>query len=189
VTEQAAGSYAESGGKSLAQELTDQGRLSYRQGELSEALSYLRRAHEQYRASDDAVGVAEAANDIGVLYTVMRRYKEAERWLNDAYELFVSMRDLGGEAQTLGNLGSLAQAKRDLKEAAAYLQQAADRFHLVGDDERRSATLKILSMVRLRQLRFLQALAAYETALLCLPHPTIWQKVLRYVLSLPRRMM
>lgn len=189
MTEQERDSQANSAAKSLAQQLTDQGRLSYRQGELSEAMSYLRRAHEQYQASHDVVGVAEAANDIGVLYTVMRRYDEAERWLNDSYRLFVGLQDLGGEAQTLGNLGSLARAKRDLRQAAAYLQQAADRFHLVGDDERRSATLKILSMVRLRQLRFLQALATYETALICTPHPTIWHKILRAILSLPRRMM
>jgi tetratricopeptide (TPR) repeat protein len=189
VIEQAKGNQAGSADKSLAQELTDQGRLSYRQGELSEALAYLHRAHEQYRASNDTVGVAEAANDIGVLNTVMRRYDDAEQWLNDSHELFVSLQDLVGEAQTLGNLGSLAQARRDLKQAAAYLQQAADRFHLVGDDERRSATLKSLSVVRLRQLRFLQALAAYETALICLPRPTIWHRVLRYILSLPRRMM
>jgi tetratricopeptide (TPR) repeat protein len=189
MAEQEKGSHVDSAGKTLAQELTDQGRLSYRQGELSEALSYLQRAQEQYRAGNDIVGVAEAANDIGVLYTVMRRYGEAERWLNDSYELFVGLQDLGGEAQTLGNLGSLARAKHDLKEAAAYLQRAADRFHLVGDDERRSATLRILSMVRLRQLRFLQAVAAYETALTCKPHPTIWHKILRFILSLPRRLM
>jgi tetratricopeptide (TPR) repeat protein len=175
--------------KSKAQELTDQGRLLYRQGELEEALSHLHRAYELYKADDDHSGTAETANDIGVLYTVLQRHSEAEKWLLLAHRLFVDMEDYDGEAQTLGNIGSMFHARGDLKQAAANLQLASDRFHLVGDDERRSATLKVLSMVRLRQFRFLQALAAYEAALACHPKPTPLHKFLRRILSWPLRLM
>ena len=165
--------------KSEAQKLAEQGRLYYRQGELDEALAHLQRAHGQYKATGDLNGVAETANDIGVLYTVLRRRSEAEKWLHEAHRMFVEMQDYDGEAQTLGNLGSMFRAMGDLKQAAANLQLAAARFHLVGDDDRRSATLKVLSIVRLQQLRFFQSLAAYEAALACHPHLTIVQKFLR----------
>ena len=177
----------ENGGS--AKGLAEQGRLYYRQGEFSEALSHLQRAYEQYRATGDKSHIAETANDIGVVHTVLRRWSEAEKWLNEAHKLFVEIQDGDGEAQTLGNLGSMSRARGELKEAAANLQLAADRFHLISDDERRSATLKVLGMVRLRQFRFFQAIAAFEAALACHPNPTGLRRFLRYILSIPLRLM
>ncbi len=177
-----------SGEQEQVQQLIEQGRSYYRLGEYKEALSCLKRAYEQCTTDDERHDKAEAANDIGVIYTVSRQWQEAEKWLNEAHRLFVELGDYDGEGQTLGNLGSMFRARGDLKQAAANLQLAADRFHLVGDDERRSLTLKSLSLVRLRQFRLLQAVAAYEAALACHPRPNILHKILRFILSLPRRL-
>ena len=171
------------------QNLAEQGRLYYRQGEFEEALSHFQRAHEQYKSDGSQGSVAETANDIGVVYTAMRRWGDAEKWINEAHKLFLEMKDPDGEAQTLGNLGSMFHLQGHLQEAAANLQLASDRFHVLGDNERRVETLKVLSMVRLRQLRLLQAVAAYESALACHPHPTAFHKFLRRVLALPLRVM
>lgn len=178
-----------SGEQEQVQQLIEQGRSYYRLGEYEEAISCLERAYEQCASEEEQHDKAEAANDIGVIYTVLHKWKEAEHWLNEAHRLFVELGDYDGEGQTLGNLGSMFRARGDLKQAAANLQLAADRFHLVGDDERRSLTLRSLSMVRLRQFRLFQAIAAYEAALACHPRPNILHKVLRFILSLPRRLM
>ncbi|MBN1583232.1 MAG: tetratricopeptide repeat protein [Anaerolineae bacterium] len=167
----------------------EQGRLCYRQGEYQDALSHLIAVHAHHLAEHDENLTAEVANDIGVVYTVMQRWQEAEQSLDEAYNLFTKLQDYNGEAQTLGNLGSLFRAKGDLKTAAANLQLSADRFHLVGDNERRAMTLKVLSMVRLSQFRFLQALAAYDAALACNPAPSGWQKFLRKLFAIPLRML
>ena len=169
--------------------LAQQGREQYRQGDLEAARTRLYEAYEAFKAAGNLNGIAETANDVGVLYTVQQRYTEAESWLLQAHSRFVDLLDYEGEAQTLGNLGSMCQSQGDLAQAAAYLQQAADRFHLVGDDEKRSATLRVLSVVRLRQMRFLQALAAYEAALACHPRQTAFRRLLRRIVGLPRRLL
>ena len=178
------------------QALADRGRTLYRQGDLEEALSHLHQAHEAYKQEGNLSNIAEASNDLGVLYTVLRRFGEADAWLREAQRCFVEVQDYDGEAQTLANLGSMYQSRGDLKQAAAHLQLAADRFHLAGNDEtrpetleKRSETLKVLSSVRLRQFRFLQALAAFETALACHPKPTRLHRLLRRILALPQRVM
>jgi tetratricopeptide (TPR) repeat protein len=171
------------------QALIDEGRFSYRQAEYREALSYLQQAYDQCQASGDEGRMAEVANDMGVVYTVLGQWKEAERWLDQANTLFVRLQDYDGQAQALGNLGSMFRARGDLRQAAANLQLAADRFHLVGDDERRSMTLKALSIIRLRQLRFLLALVAYNAALACQPNLTLFDRLLRSLFSLPIRML
>ena len=48
-------------------------------------------------------------------------------------------------------------------------------------------TLKALGMIRLRQFRFLQALATFEMALQCLPSPTALQRLVLRIISLPLR--
>jgi tetratricopeptide (TPR) repeat protein len=171
------------------QNLAEQGRLYYRQGEFEEALSCFQRAYEQYQNDGTQGRVAETANDIGVVYTAMRRWGDAEKWISEAHKLFLDIKDRDGEAQTLGNLGSMFHLRGHLQEAAANLQLASDRFHILGDNERRMETLKVLSMVRLRQLRLLQSAAAYEAALACHPHPTAFHRFLRRLLALPLRVM
>jgi tetratricopeptide (TPR) repeat protein len=169
--------------------LVDEGRTFYRQGDMGKAQERLQQAYKVYQEQGNMNGLAETANDLGVLLTVLRRFSDAESWLRQAHRLFVEMQDYDGEAQTLGNLGSMYQSQGDLKEAAAHLQQAADRFHLVGDDERRADTLRALSIVRLRQFRFLQAVAAYDAALACNSNPTAFHRFLRRILSLPQRLL
>jgi tetratricopeptide (TPR) repeat protein len=176
-------------GNAEAKRLVEQGRQDYQQGELREALSCLHRAYGLFKADGDQGQIAETANDIGVIHTVLRHWREAEKWLHEAYTVFVELRDYDGEAQTLGNLGSMFYAKRDMKQAAAHLHLAADRFHLVGNDEHRSDTLIKLTFVRLRQFRFPQALVAYQAALVCRPNPTAIQRLLRRLLARSLRTM
>lgn len=166
----------------------DEGRLYYRQGEYDQALSTLRAAYEQCKNQGDLRRMAEITNDLGVIHTVLNQWTEAEKHLNEAHSMFTNLQDYSGEAQALGNLGSMFRARGDLQQAAANLQLAADKFHLMGDNERRAMTLKVLSMVRLRQLRFLQALAAYDAALACDPKPSAWVRFLRRLFSLPLKM-
>jgi tetratricopeptide (TPR) repeat protein len=171
------------------EELVDQGRQRYRVGELDAALLCLQQAYDGFKSDGNQSQIAEVANDLGVVYTVLRQWNQAEKWLNDAHRLFVGLGDYDGEAQTLGNLGSMYRARGKLQEAAAHLQLAADRFHLVDDNERRAMTLKSLGFVRLRQYRFLQALATFEAAYACQPNPTFIQRLLRKFLSLPLRVL
>jgi tetratricopeptide (TPR) repeat protein len=188
MAEQDVGTPAEQA-DSKAEVLAERGRGLYEQGDLEEALTCLHQAYGLHKDEGNQNGVAEAANDLGVLFTRMRRFSEAETWLREAHRLFVEMQDYDGESHTLANLGSMYKEQGDLKQAAANLQQASDRFHLVGDDERRSATLKALSQVRLRQFRLLQALAAYEAALACQPNPTAFTRFLQRLFALPRRLL
>ncbi len=130
--------------------LLAQGRAYYAQAQYQEALSCLHLAYDASSADDassvdevaDGVQMAEIANDIGVVYTVLERWDDAEKWLVEAQQRFVRDGDLEGEAQTLGNMGSMYRVRRAYRQAAAHLQLSADRFHLVGDDVRRSASLR-----------------------------------------------
>jgi tetratricopeptide (TPR) repeat protein len=193
--------------------LVAQGRVYYAQGQYQEALSCLHMAYDSYLSGEASAGtdgasdarvsgevsvgmdgasdtrVAEIANDIGVVYTVLERWPEAEKWLDEAQQRFVRGGDLGGEAQALGNMGSMYRVRGLLGQAAAHLQLSADKFHVVGDDERRVASLRSLSVVRLRQFRPLQAVACYRDALACHPNPNWLVRLLKKLFGLPFRLL
>ena len=171
------------------QRLVTQGREYYKKGELQAALACFQNAYDTGSAAGRSALVAEIANDMGVVYIVLRQWKQAEKWLSEAQRLFINLQDYDGEAQTLGNVGSMHRAQGNLSEAAAHFQLAADRFQLVGDDDRRSVTLRSLGMVRLRQLRFMQALVAFEASLACKPNARPIHRLLRRLVSLPLRLM
>ena len=180
-----------------AETLVAQGRAYYAQAQYQEALSCLHLAYDASASGAAPVGpegrsdtqVAEIANDIGVVYTVLERWSEAEKWLNEAQQRFVRAGDLEGEAQALGNAGSMYRVRGWLGQAAAHLQLSADKFHVVGDSERRAVTLRSLCMVRLRQFRPLQAVACYRDVLACHPNPNWLVKLLKRFLGLPFRLL
>jgi tetratricopeptide (TPR) repeat protein len=172
------------------QVLLAQGRDHYVQAQYQEALSCLHLAYDACLAQEQAEPTtegmaAEIANDIGVVYTVQKRWDEAEKWLGEAQQRFGQAGDLEGEAQALGNVGSMYRARGDYQQAAAHLQLSADRFRVVGDHERRAASLRTLSVVRLRQFRPLQAVTAYRAALACNPNPNFVIKLLLKLFDLP----
>ena len=88
------------------QSWVDEGRTHYRQGEYELALSCMNRAYERYVENDDSSPLAEIANDLGVVYTVLRQWNQAEKWIADAQTKFAEMGDYDGEAQTLGNMAA-----------------------------------------------------------------------------------
>lgn len=65
----------------------DQGRLEYRDGQFDKALACLMAAYERCTRTSHRDKLAEIANDIGVIYTVKRRWAEAGKFLNQAQHL------------------------------------------------------------------------------------------------------
>ena len=85
-----------------ADNLLDQGRVYYSQGDFKEALSCLHLAHDRYRVDGERRQIAEVANDLGVVYTVLRRWGEAEKWLDQAQRMFGEIGDLGRRGADAG---------------------------------------------------------------------------------------
>jgi tetratricopeptide (TPR) repeat protein len=174
--------------------LLAEGRAHYAEAHYQEALSCLHLAYDARLAAlpgdrGENGDLAEIANDLGVVYTVLERWNEAEKWLNEAQQRFVLDGDLGGEAQTLGNMGSMYRVRGNLGQAAAHLWLSAERFHLVGDETHRAASLRMLCLVRLRQFRFLEAVDVYRKVLACQPNPNLLVKLLQRLFDLPAKLL
>ena len=60
-------------------QLLEEGRTHYAQGEYNESLSCLHLSYDAYQANGHLGQLAEVANDIGVVYTVLERWPDAQK--------------------------------------------------------------------------------------------------------------
>jgi len=165
------------------QALREEGLRHYQQGALDKAIACFSEAHSLYLEKEDKHSAAEVLNNLGVIYYQKERWSEAIETLEKAHQAFIAMEDKNGQAQALGNLGSLYRASDQLEKAAQHFKDAISLFHQLGDSRAESVTWRVLSTVRLRQRRWLEAILAYDSGLACLKRPSLGQRLLRSLLG------
>lgn len=120
-------------------------------------------------------------NDLGVVYRAQHRWDEATAAFTAAQQDFEELGNQAHAGQVLGNLGSLYLAQGRLDQAASHLSRAATLLHQAGERQLEGDTRRLLSTVRLRQRRWLEALVIYETALTCYPGLSLGRRLLLHL--------
>lgn len=170
-----------------AEEQKTEGMRLFQLGAYDEAVTAFTTAVAAYANDDDAAGQGEMLNNIGVIRRLQGKREEAQTALNEAAALFVQAGDRNRQAQALGNLGD-AYASRDRAEAARCYSDAAQLFAEDGDREKQSQVLRALSLMRLRQGRFVEAMLRMEESLTARPRlgafPWLFRGMLRFALKL-----
>jgi tetratricopeptide (TPR) repeat protein len=171
------------------QELKEEGMRLFHEGLYDEAVSKFEQAREKFAAEENEIEVAEAVNNLGVVYRLQDKWDEAIAALEDARATFSKLGDRNREAQTLGNLGGLYADKNERDKAKESLRQAADIFAELGDTERQGETLLALGVQLWKTGDRSEGLATYETGLQILPQPTVKQKTVRNLLRMRNRLL
>jgi len=162
--------------------LHEEGLRHYQAGRYDDAAAWFDAACDLFAARGDTLAAAEMKNDLGVVYRAQHRWDEATAAFAAAQRDFEQLGDRAREGQALGNLGSLYLARGQLDQAASYLGRAAVRLQQAGEHQLESDTRRLLSSVRLRQRRWLEALVIYEASLTCLPRLPLGRRFLLYFL-------
>jgi len=158
--------------------LHDEGVRHYQAGRYDEAAARFVTARDLFAAVGDTLAAAEIQNDLGVVYRAQHRWDEAVEAFTTAQQDFERLEDRARQGQALGNLGSLYFARGQLDQAASFLTRAATLLQKAGERRLEGDTRRLLSNVRLRQRRWLEALVIYEAALTCLPRLSLGQRLL-----------
>ncbi|MCR4407666.1 MAG: tetratricopeptide repeat protein [Anaerolineae bacterium] len=158
--------------------LRDEGMQHYRVGKYDEAAACFVAARDLFAAAGNSLAAAEMQNDLGVAYRAQHRWDEAAAAFTAAQEDFERLGDQARAGQVLGNLGSLYLAQGRLDQAASHLSRAAILLHQTGERQLEGDTRRLLSAVRFRQRRWLEALVVYEAALTCYPRLSLGRRLL-----------
>ena len=110
--------------KGEADGLISAGRLKRDKGEYAEALEDIFASLEIYREIDDTKQIANAFNDISIVYAISEDYEQSLVYFQKALELFQQMGDEQGESYALNNLGIIYQELGDDSMARDYFVQS-----------------------------------------------------------------
>src|SRR5712692_1579850 len=138
-----------------------QGLAYFHAGQLADARRAFESAWEAAERAQNQIGMAEAANDLGVTCQKLNQREAAQQNFETAIALFATLGDDARRAQALGNLGTLLGDMKKFREAEARLEQAAAIFRTLGDRQSESLTLKWLSRTHMQHFDFFGALFAY----------------------------
>ena len=170
------------------EELKAQGQALFQRGAHQEALAVFEQAAAGFAGQNDVIGQGEMLNNMGVIYRVRREWETAVSTLNQAQTLFQQSEDVNRQAQTLGNLGDVYAAQKKRDDAARCYSQAAALFAQNNDRDKQSQMLRALSLLRLRQGHWLEAMMRMEESLAVAPRlgPVKWlfRWLLRFALGL-----
>lgn len=150
---------------STADGLKQEGLRLFQRGDYDAALEAFANAATAYAAAGDETGQAEMHNNIGVIQRSRGRYDEAMQAFQQAQAHCAAAGDANRQAQILGNLGDLYSAQGERDKAAHSYSDAAALFAQTSDPSRQSQVLRALSLMRLRQGNWLEAMMRMEESL------------------------
>lgn len=167
---------------STAADLQEKGLALFRRGEHAKALETFKVAADAYAAAEDSSGEGEMLNNIGVIYRLQGNTSDALAVFKEAETIFHDLAAWDQKGQVLGNLGDLHAANRNRDEAARCYSDAAALFAGAGEPEKQSQVLRALSLLRLRQGSWLEAMMRMEESLSCRPRISLPQRMFRGIL-------
>jgi tetratricopeptide (TPR) repeat protein len=156
---------------------------------LDKAAAELEGARDLALEGGDKHAAALAANDLGVVYSYMRRSDDAREAFRRAQVWFLESADTAGQGRAAGNMAELEERAGNSEQAGALYMQAADLLHegqAFGDEFR---TRRRLSKFYLTRGATLQALSETSKALKVKPNANVWDRFQRAVYQLPLQLM
>lgn len=169
-------------------DLKEEGLKLFQRGELDNAVSTFETAVSAYAAAQNPVGQAEMLNNIGVIQRMRGNHEESLEAFTTANQLCQQANDVNRRAQVLGNMGDLYAGMGDKETAARYYSDSAELFAQCGDAQKQSQVLKALSLLRLRQGHWTNAMMHMESSLSVRPRRglfgSLFLGMIRFALSL-----
>ncbi len=162
---------------------------AFRDGRFEAAASGFRAVQRAHAAAGDELRSVEAANNLSVALLQAGHPQDALEAVRGTPELLARLGDPRRAAQAYGNLAAALEACKDFAGAEAAYNQASELFASLGDDENRSHTLRALSQLQLARGRPLEAVASMQAGLAGQTRPSVRQRVLRWLLRWPARLL
>jgi tetratricopeptide (TPR) repeat protein len=176
----------------MSDELKQQGLMQFRHRSYGEAVATFGAAADAYAQAGEEAKRLEMLNNIGVTERMQRQWGASLQSLEQARQGFAALEQRVQEAQVLANIGDVYADQRDREQAARYYSDSAAQFAgaAVSSEERwmHSQVLRALSLLRLRQRRWIEAMDLMRQSLEARPrlgpHGWLFRAMLRLVFRL-----
>jgi len=171
------------------EQLEVEGKSAYEEKDYQQAVDLFLAAEEGYRLKGEAVKAAEMANNRCVALIQVGENQDALDAVKDTIEIFEQAEKALLRAMALGNRASAYEALGQLDLAIDDYEQAEQLFGQLGENDLRLEVSRSLSALQMRQGKALDALGTMQAGVAEIERPTLKQRILKKLLSLPSRLL
>jgi len=142
-------------------------------------------AYQFYQDQNDEYNAAEMANNLCVAYLQIGKKREALELVNGTDEIFKKYNDPEKQAIALANQAETLETLKQYQQAITCYQKSAEIFKEIGQDDHASYVLKSLALLQIKQGKQLEGIFAMEDSLNSKGKLSIWQRIYRWLLQIP----
>ncbi len=173
--------------QSEARRLTEAGMQAFKAGHYESAVEHFRAAAEDYSARDDHLDAAELKNNLSVALLKMGRAQAALEAAAGTDEVFAAVRDARRQGMAINNQAAALESLRRLDEALEGYERAARVLGEAGEGDLRSSAQKAAAAIQLRRGRITDAGVAMIASLESRENPSLFERVLKFLMRVMYR--
>ena len=166
---------------------TEDGKRAFEAGRYETAAGLFRAAAEGYAAIHDPVNHAEQKNNLSVTLLKLGRAQEALESALGTDVVFAGIGDVRRQGMALNNQGVALENLRRYDEALSVYERSSQLLAQAGEKEMRAIVLKAAAGLQLRRGKIGESGIRMIGALEAKPHPSAFERLLKYFLRLVQR--
>lgn len=178
-----------SGFQKQAENLKSEGEHTYQAKDYSQAAEIFADAADCYQKAGDPLTAAEMKNNQSVALLMADLPEQALQAVLGTGQVFAEQGASEKQAMALANQASAHEALGEFSQAGTCYQQAGDLFLKIGNFAEHLKISQSISSLKLKQRDPLGAVFVLHRGLEKIEQPTLRQRFLKQVLSIPKAMM
>ena len=167
-------------------QLAEEAKSAYAAGKFAQAAQAFRLASQGYTHGRDGLHAAEMNNNLSVALLKNKQPKEALEAALGTEKTFAMQGDKARAGMALGNQAAALEALKRYDEAVTRYQESADLFGESGERDLQSLSIKAIANIRLKRGQLNQAGIDMIGSLGAAEHPTMAQRILKFLLRFLR---
>jgi len=168
--------------KSSPQEIADQAKLVYQNGDYPAAIQAFEKASSAYLEAGDKVMSAEMKNNQSVALIRNKQAQAALEAVQGTDKVFTEAGDDRRLGMALANQASALEALKRFKEAIDFYTRAGEALEKAGEMDLRLEVMQLLSTHYLRRLKIFDAIIALQSGLAAVKNPSPKQRFMKKIL-------
>lgn len=164
--------------------LADDGKAKFESARYGAAVELFEKASQGFADLNDEGNAAELRNNLSVALLKLKRNQAALDAAHGTDEVFARLGDRRREGMAIGNQAAALESLGRTDEALAAYERSAQVLADAGEGDLRSLVLKAAAEIKLRQGRLADSGIQMIGALEAKRHPTIFERVLRFLVRI-----
>lgn len=166
------------------EQLVEKAKQAYGKKKYNEAATLFGQAADDYGSAGDALMAAEMKNNKSVAYLQAGNAQASLDAVLGTDEIFASAGDKKRQGMAVANQAAALGDLKRTEEAISLYEKSASILEEAGEHDLQTDVMRSVSILRVKQGKFTDAVLSMQTGLLKVEKPTLKQRILKKLIFL-----